>query len=80
MVTIEINKRTKASVAFLEYCRTLPFAKVKMDDNNPSPSGDPWWNIPENRKEISNRIQDIVEGKAQLISLTQEEKNKLFCV
>ena len=25
-------------MAFLEYCRTLPFAKVKIDNENPSPS------------------------------------------
>jgi hypothetical protein len=52
MITIEINKRTKAAMAFLEYSRMLPFTKVKMDDENQSPSLDPWWNIPENKKEI----------------------------
>jgi hypothetical protein len=79
MVTIEINKRTKAAMAFLEYCRTLPFAKVKMDDKNPSPSGDPWWDIPENKQEIKHRIREINERKVKLVILTSEEKNKLFC-
>jgi len=71
MVTIEINKRTKASVAFLEYCRTLPFAKVKIDDNNPSPSGDPWWNIPENRKAVERGLEDVKAGR--VIRMTREE-------
>ena len=80
MITIEINKRTKASIAFLEYCRTLPFAKVKTEDENPSPSGDPWWNIPENKKEIERRLKDLHEGKAKTIRLTPEERKKLFSV
>jgi hypothetical protein len=80
MATIEINKRTKASMAFLEYCRTLSFVKVRNDDENPSPSGDPWWNIPENRKEVECRLKALHEGKTKLITLTQEERKKMFCL
>jgi hypothetical protein len=76
MVTIEINKRTKASVAFLEYCRTLSFAKVKIDDENPSPSGDPWWNIPENRKAVERGIEDVKAGR--VLSMTREELRMLL--
>ncbi|KAA6347950.1 hypothetical protein EZS27_004595 [termite gut metagenome] len=36
---------------------------------NPSPSGDPWFDNPENVREVERRCADIDSGKAKLIQI-----------
>ena len=41
---------------------------------NPSPSGDPWFNIEANAKELNRRIADIESGKATTIPWKKAKK------
>ncbi|MFN3758688.1 MAG: hypothetical protein ACK4SF_05675 [Algoriphagus aquaeductus] len=45
---------------------------------NPSPSGDPFFDNPENVKEILRRKKEIEIGSVESVKLSQEAIKKLF--
>lgn len=51
--------------------------QVGLNDN-PSPSGDPFFNNPKNVKEILRRKREMEKGEIESIPLTDEILNKLL--
>jgi len=45
---------------------------------NPSPSNDPWWDIPENYIEVVNRVKSMENGTAKYVSLDDKELQDVF--
>jgi hypothetical protein len=43
--------------------------KLSRNYKNPSPSNDPWWDIPENYWEINRRVEEIRNGNAEFVSI-----------
>jgi len=54
--------------------------KSKLSKNyvNPSPSNDAWWGIPENYWEITRRVEDVKNGKAEYVSINDCELQEVF--
>lgn len=42
--------------------------------NNPSPSGDPWWDDPENVAMVERGIEDVKAGRCTVMSMEEIEK------
>lgn len=57
----------------------LNFREWKLTkSSNPSPSGDPFFDDPENLSELLRRKKELETGKVELVSLSEEEYKKLF--
>ena len=64
-VTIKIDKSSEAAKLFLAYVKTLPFAKVEMEEYNP-----------EFVEKIEQSRMDYQEGKGRKTTL--EDLNQLW--
>jgi hypothetical protein len=51
---------------------------ISKNYKNPSPSNDPWWDIPENNREVDNRIKEMKNGAAKYVSLENSELQAIF--
>ena len=66
----------KSLKAYIEYLLIAKANSIDMETANPSPSGDPWFNEPENIQEVKQGIADIESGKYKEYSI-EEIKNLL---
>lgn len=71
------KKQLKAIEAFFE-AMEIPFKKPKKkpNPNNPSPSGDPWFDDPRNLAMVEKGFADVKAGRVHV--LTDELKKELF--
>lgn len=65
-------KAIKAVLQALE----VPFEKLKKkpNPNNPSPSGDPWFDDPRNLEMVEKGIADVKAGRVRQVSLKDIKK------
>jgi hypothetical protein len=84
-MTIEAKKSDLEPFALLAKQKGIVFRyshpslspkKTKVSDN-PSPSGDTWFNSPDNLEEINKGVQDIQNGNFTKISTKKELHNFL---
>ncbi|MDH6341221.1 hypothetical protein M2480_000371 [Parabacteroides sp. PFB2-12] len=52
--------------------------RVPQPYENPSPSGDPWFNHPKNRQLLQERIEEYKKGEGKGVSLSSEEDIQSF--
>jgi hypothetical protein len=53
-------------------------SELSRNYENPSPSNDPWWDIPENYWEVDRRIKEIENGTAEFVTLEDSELKEIF--
>ena len=51
---------------------------VKPEFENPSPSGDPYWDDPRNVAEAERLVKEFRTGKMEFVTLTPELKKQMF--
>lgn len=60
----------------LEFLELVP--RGRSIPENPSPSNDPYFDIPQNVEVLEKRIQDINDGKTNFVSFTEEMQKNLL--
>ena len=71
-MTEQVSIRSKAGIFEI-----TPSKEIRT---NPSPSNDPWFDVPENIEELNRRFERLDSGKAKLIRLSEEQRKELFQV
>jgi hypothetical protein len=59
-----------------EFVELVPRGNVIPE--NPSPSGDPYYDNPENLAELKRRIEALEQGKVKTYELTKERQKELL--
>lgn len=69
------QKDLKIIKAFLKAIE-IPFEKLKDKSlpQNPSPSGDPWFDNPENLAMVEKGFEDVKAGRVQEVTLEDVKK------
>ncbi|MCL2844712.1 MAG: hypothetical protein FWE23_04580 [Chitinivibrionia bacterium] len=52
--------------------------RLAVNYKNPSPSNDPWWDIPENYSEVVKRVNALENGTAKHVPLDDSELQAIF--
>lgn len=79
MGTITVKYKTKKQLSTLKKvleALEFDYEEARAEYTNPSPSGDTWWDEPENYYAV---LKAVKESKtSEKILLTEERKKKLF--
>ena len=73
-----LNLANTENVAIKSEKKTYWLMSEPEDYENPSPSGDPYWDDPRNLEELKRRIQLRDEGKTNLTRMTPELRKELL--
>lgn len=76
MGTIKVGYRTKKELSTLKKVLLALDFEIEEEFQNPSPSGDKWFENPKNLELIKIGEKQLREGKGRI--LTKEEQDKLF--
>lgn len=76
MGTIKVKYRTRKQLSTLKKVLEALDFEIEEEFQNPSPSGDKWFENPENLKLIDKGISDLKEGRKTI--LTKELQKELL--